>query len=347
MSTVRVAMIGFGTVGQGFVRIVAERGEELRRRYGLEIRITAVSDLARGSVHDPAGLDPGALLRAVEGDGTLAAVDAPDVGWDALTTVARAQADVVAEVSYTDLTSGEPALTHVRAAIDRGLHVITTNKGPIALAGADLARRAAQRGVRLEAEGTVLSGTPVLHLATETLVGAGVTRMEGILNGTTNYVLGRMENGSSLADAVAEAQTHGYAEADPSGDIDGIDAAGKVVILANRVMDAGVGMADVTVQGIRGVTPGELQRAAEAGERIKLIGTVHRDGDRVQASVAPRAIGSDHPLASVDGAMNAVTFTTDLLGEVTLAGPGAGQLATGYALILDLLAIQRAKGGSS
>jgi len=347
MSALRLAMIGFGTVGQGFAQILADRGVELQTRYGLEVRIVAVADLQRGSVHDPAGLDPRRLLEAVKGGGSLDATTAPERGWDALETIARADADVVAELAFTDLTSGEPALTHVRAALERGLHVITTNKGPVALAWTELDRIAAQHGVRLEAEGTVMSGTPALHLGTELLAGAGVQRIEGILNGTTNYMLGRMEAGASFESALAEAQAEGYAEADPSGDVEGIDAAGKVVILANRVMGAQLRMSDVKREGITRLTPDDLAAARADGERLKLIGRIERDGSTVRASVAPRRIREDHPLAGVSGAMNAVAYTTELLGEVTLTGPGAGRLATGYALTLDLLAIHRSRGGRS
>jgi homoserine dehydrogenase len=347
MSALRLALIGFGTVGQGLARILADRGADLRDRYGLDVRITAVADLQRGSLHAAGGLDPARLLAAAETDGTFDAVDADDRGWDALTTIRDASADVIAELAFTDLATGEPALTHVRAALEHGRHVITTNKGPVALAWPELAATARGRGVRLEAEGTVMSGTPALHLGAELLAGAGVTRIEGILNGTTNYVLTRMEAGAEFGDALAEAQAEGYAEADPSGDVEGIDAAGKVVILANRVMGAALTMADVDREGIAGLTRADVEAAAAAGERWKLIGRVERDGDGVRASVAPRRVAATHPLASVGGATNAVTYTTELLGDVTLIGPGAGSLATGYALISDLLAIHRAKGGAA
>ncbi|MDZ7800054.1 MAG: homoserine dehydrogenase [Trueperaceae bacterium] len=347
MNLFRVALVGFGTVGQGFARILRDHGEALRSRHGLNVRITAVSDVRRGSLHDPEGLDLDALLAAVEAGGTLAGVSARDRDWDALTTIQGAEADVMAELAFTDLDSGEPALTHVRAALTRGLHVITTNKGPIALAYPELADLARRHGVRLESEGTVMSGTPALHLGTELLAVANVTRIEGVLNGTSNYVLTRMEAGLDFAAALGEAQAKGYAEADPSGDVDGIDAAGKVVILANRVMGAELRMADVPREGIRALTPERVAEAAEVHERWKLLGRVRRDADgSVRADVAPRRLSATHPLASVSGASNAVTFTTDLLGDVTLVGPGAGRLETGYALIEDLLALQRHHGGT-
>ena len=345
MSELRLALVGFGNVGQGLARILADHGSRLEARHGLRVRITAVSDVQRGSLHEPSGLDPETLLSAVARDGTLHGIAARDTGWDALTTIRDAEADVVAEMSFTDLSTGEPALSHVREALSRGRHVITTNKGPVALRFPELLALARGNGVRIEAEGTVMSGTPALHLGTESLAGAGVRRIEGILNGTTNYILTRMEEGLDYDAALREAQAEGYAEADPTGDVEGVDAAGKVVILANLVLGGSLTMDDVEREGIGGVSAQDVREAGEAGERWKLIGTVEATEDGVRGSVGPRRLKAAHPLASVRGATNAITYGTDLLGDVTLIGPGAGRLETGYALISDLLAIHR-HGGS-
>ncbi len=336
--TVKLALVGFGTVGQGFAQILAERGDTLARRHGLSVVITAVSDVNRGSVFRESGFDPVELLNAADG---LEALEADARGWDALTTIRRSGADAMAELSFTDLTTGEPALTHVREALSRGMDVVTTNKGPIALAFAELRQLAAAHGAGIGVEGTVMSGTPTLALGAGMLASAGVTRIQGILNGTTNYILTRMEAGLDFDAALAEAQREGYAEADPSGDVDGIDAAGKVVILANLVMGAPLTMADVTRQGIRGVSAEDVAAATEAGERWKLLGSVTAAGGGVvEASVGPVRLPLSHPLAGVGGAVNACTFTTELLGDVTIQGPGAGRLATGYALVEDLIALR-------
>jgi len=341
MTRTRLALIGFGTVGQGFAEILAERGDRLAARHGLELSIVAVSDFHRGSVFRRDGFDPQALLDAAD---DLERLEADATGWDALTTIRQSGADAVAELSFTDLATGEPALTHVREALSRGMDVVTTNKGPIALRFAELRALAAENGAGIGVEGTVMSGTPTLALGAGLLASAGVTRIQGILNGTTNYILTRMEAGLDFADALAEAQREGYAEADPSGDVDGVDAAGKVVILANLVMDAPITMGDVDRQGIREVTAEDVAAASAAGERWKLIGSVERAPDGgVVASVRPQRIALSHPLAAIGGATNACTFTTDLLDEVTIVGPGAGRLATGYALVEDLIAL-RGKG---
>jgi homoserine dehydrogenase len=341
MNTYRIAIIGFGTVGQGFAEILRDRADDLARQTGTRLVLVGVTDLVRGSVHDPAGLAPGELVDSVAATGSLERVVAPDRGWDALEMIERSTADVIVELSYTDLRTGEPALTHLRAALARDRDVVTTNKGPIALAWPELSRLADAHRREIGIEGTVMSGTPALALGREVLRAAGIRRIEGILNGTTNYVLSRMDAGLSYADALAEAQALGYAEADPTNDVEGIDAAGKLVILANVLLDGRLELADVDRRGIADIGVRDIAAAAEAGRRLKLVARVERDGDGLRASVAPTAIPIGHPLAAVSGATNAISFETDLLGQVTLTGPGAGRTETGYAVLSDLLAILR------
>lgn len=341
MVTYRLALIGFGNVGQGLAQIISERGDLFRQTYNLDLKIVAVSDLIKGSLYDPGGLNPAALLDAVRSTGKLDVVPALERGWDALRTISETNADVVVELSYTDLMTGQPAITHLRRAIEAGKHVVTTNKGPIALRYPELKALAEAHGVEIGVEGTVMSGTPTLRLGTDFLAAAGIRRIQGIINGTTNYILSQMETGATYAVALAEAQSKGYAEADPTGDVEGYDAAGKVVILANLLMGASLGMMDVDRTGITKLTSEDISAARASGERWKLIGKVELVNGMVTGSVRPTRLPISHPLASVSGATNAITFTTDLLGDVTVIGPGAGRLETGYALISDLLAISR------
>ena len=337
----RLALIGFGNVGQGFAEILVERGSELAQRYGLQLQIVAVSDLFKGSVYNPQGLDPADLLTAVRAGGNLDKVQAPQRGWNALETIRSSNADVIIELSYTDLETGQPALDHIRTALQSSKHVITSNKGPVALHYQELKTLADQKGLQIGIEGTVMSGTPALRLGNDLLAGAGIQRIQGILNGTTNYILTRMEAGASYTEALADAQALGYAEADPTGDVEGFDAAGKAVILANLLLDAGLKMVDVQRTGISKLTPQDIIEAAAAGERWKLIALVEQTNEGVRASVQPLRLPLSHPLASVSGATNAITYSTDLLGDVTLFGPGAGRAETGYAIVGDLLAIHK------
>jgi homoserine dehydrogenase len=347
MKMYRLALIGFGNVGQGFAQILQEQGDTLADRFGARFQIVAISDLLKGSVYDPDGLDATALLDAVTADGNVAQVAAPYRGWDALQTIAESNADIILEMSYTDLETGEPALTHMRAALEHGRHVVTTNKGPTALYFPTLQALAAQHGVEIGVEGTVMSGTPALRLGMELLAGAGIRRVLGILNGTTNYILTQMEAGATYAEALAEAQEKGYAEADPAGDVEGHDAAGKVVILANLLLDLPLTMDDVACEGITALTPQDIATARDAGQRWKLIGKVEKEGESYSASVRPTKLPLSHPLAAVSGATNAITYSTDLLGDVTLVGPGAGRVETGYALLGDILAIHRRQGNQA
>ncbi len=237
MQTVRLALIGFGNVGQGFTQILRDKGDFYADKFGLRFVIVAVSDLLHGSAFNPEGLDPAELLKAAAQGSNLSGL--PEVGnrWDALDTLAHSNADVAVEVSYTDLKTGEPAISHVRAAFENGMHVVTSNKGPVALMYRELSTLARARGLQIGVEGTVMSGTPALHLGKDLLAGAGVRGVQGILNGTTNYILTQMEKGASYAEALAEAQQRGFAEADPTGDVEGFDAAGKVAILSAMLMD--------------------------------------------------------------------------------------------------------------
>lgn len=336
-TTYRLVLIGFGSAGQGLVRIISERGEWLRNARDLDLQIVAVCTRSRGTVYDPNGLDPALLLQ------TIAAGDLKQhpalVDWDAAALIANADANLLVEVSPTDLATAEPATSLIRAALARGMHVVTANKGPVALYFAELRDAARTAGVSFGFEGTVMSGTPGLRLCWSDLAAGEIHELRGIVNGTTNYILTEMEQGREYADVLAEAQRLGYAEADPSGDVDGHDAAGKAVILANVLMGAHLTPADVERVGITGITRDMVAVAAASGQRWKLIARVWRDGEHVRASVQPTRLPFSHPLAGVSGAMNALTVSVEWLNEVTLIGPGAGGNATGFALLSDILAI--------
>jgi len=332
-----LALIGFGNVGQGLAEILAEKALLLRDKFDADIRIVAICDLDKGSIADPSGFDPQALLDHINDAGDLKDFPASNKGWNAQETIANATANVLVELSFTDLETGEPALSYMIQALTLGMNVSTTNKGPAALHFPKLLELSKTYGGEIGVEGTVMSGTPTLALGMQKLIAAGVTRIQGILNGTTNYILGEMENGADYADALKDAQDKGYAEADPAGDVDGHDAAAKVVILANLVMDQSMTMEDVSCTGISGVTSAQVQSAKAENERWKLIGTLENVDGRIQGSVEPVKLDATHPLYGIGGATNAITFSTDLLGDITLIGPGAGRIETGYAIIGDIL----------
>ncbi|MDY0296772.1 MAG: homoserine dehydrogenase [Acidobacteriota bacterium] len=335
--TQKIALIGFGTVGQGLVEILQQKESELRERYGYEWTITGVRDNRFGTACNPRGLDTGKLLREA-GNGRL---ETHRSEADVAQFLEECDASVVVEMTYTNLTDGEPATTHCRLALEAGRHVVTSNKGPAALHFRALSALAAKKGVRFLIEGTVMSGTPVLNLMGGPLQGCRVQSLRGILNGTTNYILTCMEAGMAYAEALAKAQELGYAEADPTGDVEGFDARAKVTILANVVMGADLPIEKVACKGITAITPEDIASARSQGKRWKLIGAVARDGGGISASVAPQMVPLDHPLAGVSGATNALTVSTDLLGDVSIVGPGAGRRETGFSILTDLLTIHR------
>jgi homoserine dehydrogenase len=340
----KLAFIGFGTVGQGLVEIMKDKAGELKAQYGFEARVVAISDATKGSLYHPDGLDVDALLKTVRETGSLAGYPAQSGltrGWDSLVTIENSNADTVVEVAWTDLKTGQPAIDHLRAAFKTGKNVVTSNKGPAALAYHELRGLAEANGVEWGIEGTVMSGTPALRLARTALAGCHISEIRGILNGTTNFILTQMEAGASYADALADAQRLGYAEADPTADVEGHDALGKLLILSAVVMDAPLKADQIACQGISHLTLDDVRRAQAEGKRWKLIAQLRRAGDQLEASVGPQAIPASGALAGVGGATNAMTYVTDLLGEVTLVGPGAGRRETGFALLADLLDIQR------
>lgn len=334
---IRVIQIGFGSVGRGFAEIVQRKREFLAQRQGVQIAFVGVATRS-WCCYDPAGIDLVALGRAVElGNTDSLSTRQP---WSPHELIAQAEADVLVEVSPTDLDSGEPATSHIRAAFARGMHVVTANKGPLALHGPALLAEARERGLGFGYEGTVMAGTPALRLGWGALAGCELREVRGIVNGTTNYMLTHMESGMAYAEALAEAQRLGYAETDPTGDVEGYDAAAKAAILATMLMGGDIRPEQVERTGITQLTPDDIAAAAAAGERWKLIARVTRAPDgAIRASVQPMRVPVTHPLASVSGATNALTYTTDLLGDVTLIGPGAGGVATGFALLADILAL--------
>ena len=338
-TTYRVIMIGFGSVGRGFVEILQRKRADLAERNGADLRLVGVATRS-WCAYAPAGLDPTALLRAHELGGLLGLPELQP--WSPTELIAYAKADILVEVSPTDLETAEPATSHIRAAFARGMHVVTANKGPLALYGPQLREESIAHGVTLGYEGTVMAGTPALRFGWADLAGCDLREVRGIINGTTNYILTQMESGMAYAEALTEAQRLGYAETDPTGDVEGYDAAAKAAILATMLMGGDVRPEQVTRTGISQITAEEVATAAQSGECWKLIARVVRAADgSISASVQPMRVPVTHPLASVSGATNALTYTTDLLGDITLIGPGAGGLATGFALLTDVLALPR------
>lgn len=334
----KLMLIGFGTVGQGLAELLLSKKAALKKEHGLEVKVVGIADMLKGNVYSPRGIDLAKALKAVKSGGKLDKLPGQFKG-DALAMIKKGAADMIVEATYTDIKTGEPATSHIKTALEKRMHVTTTNKGPLALNYKKLATLARKKGVQFLFEGTVMSGTPLLNLIRETLAGSKITEVKGILNGTTNYILTRMEEGLSYEAALKKAQQLGYAEAVPDADVKGWDALAKVTILANVVFGVSKKPSDFRCKGITSITPAAIAKAKKAGKRYKLIGRVWRDGRMVKGSVSPMQIDLNHPLAGVPGATNALTVSTDTLGDVTIVGPGAGRVETGYSALIDIIRV--------
>ncbi|OKO84253.1 homoserine dehydrogenase [Bradyrhizobium sp. NAS96.2] len=340
MTTYNVALIGFGGVNQALAELVATRNEAWERELGFRLRIVAVSDLRFGSVVSPDGLDPKVIIESKFAQVGFGELSGGSSQAENEKIIKSAPPDIIVEATFTNSQDGEPAATHCRWAINAGKHVVTTNKGAVALAAGELKTLAKNQGVKFEYEGAVMSGTPIMRMAKKMLIGDQISGFEGILNGTSNFVLGRMESGIDRFSAVKEAQVLGYAEADPTSDIEGNDIRLKVVILANELLGANLKPKDVACEGISRLSLNEIVAALKENSRWKLIGSAIRDKDgSVVANVSPKRLPLGHPLAAVAGRINAVSLNTELLGPVTISGPGAGRTETAYALLSDIITI--------
>jgi homoserine dehydrogenase len=342
----KIGLIGCGTVGRGFIEILLNKGPALKDRHGFEARLVAISDKIKGSLHVPEGIDLRKLLGVLEAGGNLGAYPGgrsdKDKPLEPLDMIEQCDADIIAELTYTDIKTAEPATGYIQKALRSGKHVVTSNKGPAALHYQEIKKLADQNSRAFRIEGTVMSGTPVFSLFENGLAGNEVREVKGILNGTTNFILSKMEeDGMEYAQALELAQKLGYAEADPTADVEGFDALAKIVILSNVLMGASLKPADIKPQGISRLSRQDILKAKKENCRYKLIAQATKEGDRVAAGVSPQKILLSDPLAGVMGAHNALTFDLDLMGKVTISGAGAGKTETGYAILSDILAIHR------
>jgi len=319
MKPVTVGIIGFGTVGEGVARLLTDRSELLARRLGGPIVLKKVADL---DLTRPRGLSLDPSLLTTRGQDIL---DDPDV-------------DIVVEL----IGGTETARQLVLEAILRGKHVVTANKALLALHGNEIFAAARQHDVEVAFEASVCGGIPVILALRQGLAANRILEMLGILNGTANYILTQMsEQGNSFEQALREAQAEGYAEADPTLDVEGVDAAHKLAILMALAYGTRVNFGGVAAEGIGGLEPIDLQFAREFGYALKLLAISRNNGEMLEARVHPTLIPRDHMLANISGAMNAVYVTGDAVGPLMLSGPGAGMMPTASAVVSDILDLAR------
>jgi homoserine dehydrogenase len=333
----RIILVGYGVVGKGVTTILAKRTVEKGKDYGFNPKIVAIADID-GAVINPRGFSP-EKLEAIKQRGYPISADSEygHPGIKAPEVIESVEAEVVVEVTPVNIKTAEPALSHITTAFKTGKHVVTTNKGPLALAMPALTELAEYNNVYFRFSGTVGGGTPMLEFAKRCLAGDRILGIKGILNGTTNYILTEMgQNRISFQDALSTAQKLGYAEREPSMDIDGFDTACKTVILANWILNQKITLKDVDLTGIRHVSLDMLDDAAKRGNTLKLIGAL--DGVN-KPVVKPTEVPKTSPLC-VSGVLNAVTFQCEYAAEQTIIGRGAGSIETAGAVLRDLLDIR-------
>ncbi len=360
MKPLRLALLGFGTVGQWLAKALHTHRGWLQQEFGLVVSIIGVATAHHGLIYHDNGLDIPTLLDLVAKRQPLAAHPKVTHWTNILEGLQAISGDVLAEATGGTLRNGEPGVSYIRAALARGMHVVTSSKGPMALAGLELLSLARAQGVQLRMESTVMSGTPVLSTIREGMAGTRIRAIRGILNGTVNSILSAMMLGQDYAEALAQTQALGYAESDPTDDVEGDDPVAKTLILAAVVFGRALTPEQVVQQGITTLTREQVQQALDQGKRIKHVASLRLlsiDGTevsretadngivptRLEARVKPIALPLSDPLARIDGLLNAIAIQTDTSQEVMVIGPGAGRFQAGQGMLADLIAIAKAQ----
>jgi len=331
----KIMLIGFGRVGKAFVKLLINKSRLFNTKYQFRVKIIGISDPKYGVIYDENGLNLARIIDHVNRIRSFKGLNGYKSNISSLDLIEKYPAEILVEVTWSNLGDGEPGLTHILTAIKKGMDVITTNKGPFVIAYREIMDLAKKHGVKIRYEGTVMSGTPVISLLTESLRGAEIRRIRGILNGTTNFILTEMERGLTFSEALKKAQELGYAEADPSLDIDGLDPAAKSVILFNSVFNGNYKLTDAKIIGIRDIDREQVIGALKNGFRIKLISNITSNG----VTVMPEKLASNDPLYNIGGVLNAIVITTEELGDITISGRGAGPREAAQAIIQDLISL--------
>ena len=329
----RIILCGFGVVGQSFAKLLESRSEDLYAKYGLKPKIIGVFD-STGSAVETSGINASRLIKMKRKYDSVKKYSSTKNNISGLDMINNLKAEVLIETTTSNYKDAEPGMTHIINAMKQGMHVISVNKGPLALAFPSLLELAEYNNILFRFSGTVGGGTPILDYAKNSLGGEQIISFDGILNGTTNYILTNMAKGMSFNDALNDAKKRGYVEADESLDLDGLDAAAKLVILANWIMGMKVTMPDIKRTGIRNVNENDIKTAASKNCAVKLIASCNKE-----LVVGPKEIPVNDPLC-VSGTLNAISFTSEHSGTQTVIGRGAGGIETASSILRDLINIR-------
>lgn len=337
MEVIRLALVGFGNVGRALVALLESKQERLRHEFGFTTLVTGIATGHHGMAINPAGVDIAQALRLAQNGQDISTLSAASTPSSVLGFINSVPADVLFENSPVNHHTGQPAADHLRAALERGMHAITANKGPVVHAYTELTQLAAQKQRRFLFESAVMDGAPIFSLFRGALPAVELRGFHGILNSCTNLLLEMMEGGRTFDEAVAYGQSIGITETDPSADIDGWDAAIKVAALVTVLMGRPLKPADVQREGIRGITPAMLNDALAAGERWKLVCSAQIKDRALEARVAPQRVNPLSPLYSINGTSSFVQFQMDTLPGLGILESNPGPETTAYGLLADLI----------
>ena len=339
---IQVIVCGFGRVGREFTRLIHDKSDSMRTAYGLEPVIVGVGEL-NGSLYCSGGLDPAETVKYFEREGGFEGHPNLESAWQGLDLTRSAEADALIETTPTEVRTGEPAMSHIRESLSRGVHVVSANKGPFIRAYRELTGLAREKNVALKISAAAAAALPTIDVAETCLAGTEILSIEGVLNGTTNFILTRMRtDGQSYEEALAEAQELGIAETDPTLDVEGFDTTNKLALITNVCMGADLTPDDVERTGIAGMSLEEVRRASASGKIMRLVGAARRDENgHVSARVQPVLLSPDHPLAGVEGAEKGITYTSDTMDRVTVVGGKSDPRGAAAALLKDLINIYR------
>ena len=341
----KLALLGFGNVGQGLAELLLEKDQYLKKNLGISFRVVGIASGNHGAAVNPKGFSLEDVLTAYRRGDSLDDLSIQPL-LDSQEFIRVCGADILFETTPVNYLTGQPALDYLKLALETGMHAITANKGPVVHGYGELTRLAQRRDLRFLFESAVMDGAPVFSIARSGLPGAIVTGFSGILNSTTNFVLTRMEEGESQEEAIAYAQSIGITETDPSGDIDGWDAAVKVACLATVLMDIPLTPDQVDRTGIRGLTADLIQDAKENGQRWKLVCYARRDENQkngIVAYVQPQKIKPDSLLYNVMGTSAILEIESDVLGKISLIEENPSPRTTAYGLLADFLNATKSK----
>lgn len=339
MKQLKVAMLGFGNAARAFAGILLEKHEEIKKTMNCDVQVVAITTGSRGTLLCDEGINLVEACRQIEEEGAFNKNGSHYSTMQSMAVVKTVDYDVVLELTPLQIFTGQPAIDHLKYAMQRGKHTITANKGPIAWAYDELNQLAKAQGVCFCYETTVMDGTPIFNLVEDTLKFCKVTEISGILNTTTNFVLEELGKGIAYEDVMEEGRRRGFVEADPSMDMDGWDAAAKTTALLNVLMGANITPKDINRTGISDITEENIKAAAKKGCCIKLFcrGTI--ENGKVVGIVKPIEVSMNQLIAHIDGTSAAVAITTDLMGKLTIVEHDPDLLQTGYGVFSDLIRV--------